>query len=312
MKHYTENEKKFIKNNFMNKANIELAKILKRTPLGIAQLLNRMDLRRPKGKGHSLTKGKRKKYPNSFWIDNKEQFLKDNFMIKGNVELAKILNTTSQHIADKLCYMNLKRPRGKGQFLSSKNKTWSDKNKFFLKDNYMIKGNIELAKILNTTPNRVSWKLADMGLKRPFKGKYFIKKTEFKKGSHASKKTEFKKGKLHRYFNNWSSKEPYGIKFYNKRNDIIGRDEICQVCFKSIKERRTIHHIDYNKKNNEGNNLILLCNSCHNRTNFNRKFWVDLFQSRQKTFQINPLSWLRYHSLINRINNIGDIEINRR
>jgi len=35
-------------------------------------------------------------------------------------------------------------------------------------------------------------------------------------------------------------------------------------------ERLTVHHIDYNKNNNNEDNLISLCRSCHARTNVNR------------------------------------------
>lgn len=34
-----------------------------------------------------------------------------------------------------------------------------------------------------------------------------------------------------------------------------------------------IHHIDYNKQNNDDNNLISLCNFCHGKVNYNKKIW---------------------------------------
>jgi hypothetical protein len=49
---------------------------------------------------------------------------------------------------------------------------------------------------------------------------------------------------------------------------------ICQVC---TKKGRTVHHIDYNKKNCHQNNLINLCNRCHLKTNYNRDFWFAFF-----------------------------------
>ena len=36
-----------------------------------------------------------------------------------------------------------------------------------------------------------------------------------------------------------------------------------------------IHHIDYDKKNNDINNLIALCRSCHCKTNGEREYWTD-------------------------------------
>jgi len=40
------------------------------------------------------------------------------------------------------------------------------------------------------------------------------------------------------------------------------------------------HHIDFNKKNNNPNNLISLCRSCHGQTNFNRDNWINYFQEK--------------------------------
>lgn len=57
---------------------------------------------------------------------------------------------------------------------------------------------------------------------------------------------------------------------------------ICQMpgCNKSQGDRvHSVHHIDYNKKNNNPENLITLCTSCHIKTNYNRKFWINYFKS---------------------------------
>ena len=43
-------------------------------------------------------------------------------------------------------------------------------------------------------------------------------------------------------------------------------DNCCEMCgqsFKSDARLRQIHHIDYNKRNNDINNLELLCFWCH-------------------------------------------------
>jgi len=47
----------------------------------------------------------------------------------------------------------------------------------------------------------------------------------------------------------------------------------------SMNKKLSIHHIDYNKKNNDRNNLITLCGSHHVRTNGNREYWTKFFQS---------------------------------
>jgi len=56
----------------------------------------------------------------------------------------------------------------------------------------------------------------------------------------------------------------------------------CQECGThqdELNRKLHIHHIDYNKDNLSENNLISLCNSCHNKTNFNRDYWVHYFNN---------------------------------
>lgn len=53
----------------------------------------------------------------------------------------------------------------------------------------------------------------------------------------------------------------------------------CQICGQFS---RIVHHIDYNKKNNNPNNLITLCLNCHLKTNGNRKNWINYFNEKRK------------------------------
>lgn len=74
--------------------------------------------------------------------------------------------------------------------------------------------------------------------------------------------------------------EPYGIEFNKKLKETIRKRDnfTCQVCGKLEKDKaHTTHHIDYNKQNNHPTNLLLLCVSCHTRTNYNRHYWKDYF-----------------------------------
>jgi len=62
------------------------------------------------------------------------------------------------------------------------------------------------------------------------------------------------------------------------KQQIFQRDAgICQLCHKLIWNGHNIHHIDYNKKNNNTTNLILLHLECHGKTQINRKYWIDFF-----------------------------------
>lgn len=49
----------------------------------------------------------------------------------------------------------------------------------------------------------------------------------------------------------------------------------CQICGN---EGLEVHHIDYNKKNCNIENLITLCKKCHMKTGFNRNIWIKYFK----------------------------------
>lgn len=78
---------------------------------------------------------------------------------------------------------------------------------------------------------------------------------------------------------NWrggKSFEPYGLEFNLKlKQQIKQRDGFeCVIC--RTKRDLCIHHIDYDKTNNIGVNLVTVCRSCHSRTNYHRDEWEAL------------------------------------
>lgn len=85
---------------------------------------------------------------------------------------------------------------------------------------------------------------------------------------------------------NWKggkSYEVYGFEFTKKLKEKIRNlfNRKCAECGYSEEQlgyKLSIHHIDYNKKNNKEDNLIPLCVSCHTQTNFNRDDWVKYFR----------------------------------
>ena len=83
---------------------------------------------------------------------------------------------------------------------------------------------------------------------------------------------------------NWQggiSYEPYGSEFNDELKLFIReRDNFkCKMCDeKENGNALDVHHIDYNKKNNTTNNLVALCHSCHTKTGFNRKQWIEYFR----------------------------------
>lgn len=79
---------------------------------------------------------------------------------------------------------------------------------------------------------------------------------------------------------NWRNgigKLPWGYEFTKKlKKKVKKRDnKQCKLC--GTKENGNhwlyVHHIDYNKHNNQENNLITLCDKCHGKTHYNRKKW---------------------------------------
>ena len=80
--------------------------------------------------------------------------------------------------------------------------------------------------------------------------------------------------------------EIYGEEFDNELKEKIRQmfNNICQECFKhqdNFESKLSVHHIDYNKRNNNKENLIPLCLSCHAKTNWNRNSWKEHYQDRR-------------------------------
>ena len=85
------------------------------------------------------------------------------------------------------------------------------------------------------------------------------------------------KGEKCHFWRGGKSYELYGFDWTELlRHSIRTRDcFVCQICKKN---GWIVHHIDYNKKNNNPDNLITLCQSCHSKTNGNRKYWIKFLQ----------------------------------
>jgi hypothetical protein len=87
---------------------------------------------------------------------------------------------------------------------------------------------------------------------------------------------------------NWQggkSFEPYGIEFnHNLKKTIRARDNFtCQECGALENKRtHTCHHIDYDKNNNNPNNLITLCTQCHSKTTplKRREYYIKKYQDK--------------------------------
>lgn len=86
----------------------------------------------------------------------------------------------------------------------------------------------------------------------------------------------------HHHWNPESSRVRYPVAFNTHlRKHIRNRDNrTCQMCQKTEKEngkRLDVHHIDYNKLNNDTSNLISLCPVCHSRIHNRVNLWQEYF-----------------------------------
>jgi hypothetical protein len=102
------------------------------------------------------------------------------------------------------------------------------------------------------------------------------------KVSEATRKKQSDKAKLRtgEKSTNWQggkSFEKYTVDWTQTlKRAIRERDNyVCQICGKEPSTH--VHHIDYNKKNCNPENLITLCVSCHSKTNNHRNDWIKYF-----------------------------------
>ena len=116
--------------------------------------------------------------------------------------------------------------------------------------------------------------------------KYWLGKKQSKKANDKRRRALIgkNKGSKSGLWRGGISFEPYGLEFNNDLREVIrNRDRRkCQVCQKielNNKVRLSVHHIDYNKKNNNPNNLISLCKNCHMKTNSRREYWIKYFKN---------------------------------
>uniref|UniRef100_A0A6M3IR95 HNH nuclease domain-containing protein n=1 Tax=viral metagenome TaxID=1070528 RepID=A0A6M3IR95_9ZZZZ len=125
----------------------------------------------------------------------------------------------------------------------------------------------------------------EKGLKPP--SRKGIKHTE--KTKQKMKDNSFLKGKFGKEHPTWLggiSFEPYGLEFNEDLKEVIrNRDRRkCQICKKTELENKvklSIHHINYDKRNNDPKNLISLCLKCHSKTNNNREYWINYFKNNE-------------------------------
>jgi len=78
------------------------------------------------------------------------------------------------------------------------------------------------------------------------------------------------------------------------------RDGKCKLC--GLKEKLSVHHIDYDKKNNSLENLITLCSTCNSKVNGRRQNWIEYF-SRERNVEKIHMTWTEIESMCSEIIN---------
>jgi 5-methylcytosine-specific restriction endonuclease McrA len=111
-----------------------------------------------------------------------------------------------------------------------------------------------------------------------------------------STKKRFKNPKNHPNWKGGKDKEPYGWNWTEQLKESIRKRDnyTCQNCSMTEEEHLivmgislAIHHIDYNKKNCNEENLITLCNQCNIRANYDRDYWKNFYEEKIKKILLN-------------------------
>ena len=86
------------------------------------------------------------------------------------------------------------------------------------------------------------------------------------------KRSEMSSGANNPCWRGGVSFEPYPSTFNDAfKKEIRERDNnTCVICWLP---GGSVHHIDYDKEHTEASNCVVLCKSCHGKTNHNRNYW---------------------------------------
>lgn len=86
---------------------------------------------------------------------------------------------------------------------------------------------------------------------------------------------------------------------YNLRTKIKKEQEVCPICLEKLKDlkRNVLHHIDYNKMNNDRFNLVFLCSSCHAKTNWKREYYFDFLYEFNNNLELRKNGDIQFNNL---------------
>lgn len=158
----------------------------------------------------------------------------------------------------------------------------------FLKEKFKDEGHTLLAETYKNCYQRLDCVC-------PVGHKYKISWNEWRRGSRCPVCARLRRfGPGNPCWKGGISKEPYCINWNSMLRDYIKeRDSYrCMNPYCNLKspDDLTIHHIDYNKKSCDRENLITLCRSCNSRANKNRGWhtaWYQAIMYRRYGYQYN-------------------------
>ncbi len=156
-----------------------------------------------------------------------------------------------------------------GELISEANKGRKDPKEVRIKKSNSMKG------IKKSEEHKQKLSKANKGIKKTEEQKQKIAETLRRFLSDPSKSSNWQGGK---------SFEEYGIEFNKKfKQEILNRDNNkCQNpnC-EYLSDILDCHHINFDKKNNNTENLITLCRNCHAKTFGKKKkqYWADFYQN---------------------------------
>ncbi len=88
-------------------------------------------------------------------------------------------------------------------------------------------------------------------------------------------------------------KDKYPREWDKVKKAIRSRDHYkCQLCGqKENNKKHHVHHIDYDKNNLDEQNLVTLCQKCHNMTHNGRTFWEIIFSGLMSGSKVVKKPW---------------------
>lgn len=277
-KHWNQQEEDFVRDNYLKMSIINIKKILNRSEQSILHKAHRLNLI---------------KKPINNWRLAEIEFLSNNYLNMNNIGLSNRLNRKYGSIHNKIIQLGLKRPKEliqKMQNNEEHNQKLSETLKRLYKEGKFKSWNKNLTKETDERLIKIGQNISNTKKQMYEEGKL---------GKHIGGKGKDnpmygRKAELSPNWQGGKSFEPYGVEFNKELKELIRkRDNYrCQECFRHQDElfkntkagirkyKLHAHHIDFNKQNNNPNNLISLCNDCHMQTNYGRDNWINYFQEK--------------------------------